>query len=138
MIELLKNTGHLVLTFPYNENNYINNVSVIFSYNGTVYNTTESIFAGSKVFDSLVQVPAKDGTYNVLLSEKVAKISVKKIQALDHFEEITGLKATTSGSGKIEILSDTRGVSVITQIDITLPFITDQYYFTQIRINILK
>ena len=80
----------------------------------------------------------RDGEYATSICDYVASVKLNKIQVRDYFEKITGLRIKTSEGGKVEILDDTRGFSVITEVEIKLPFVTHQYYFTQISIEYLN
>ena len=67
-----------------------------------------------------------EGEYSVSLDGRIATIKVSAIpRSKEDFEKVTGMTYETSGSGSVRITPDTRGVSVISQIHVEVPYYVD-------------
>jgi len=80
----------------------------------------------------------EDGDYTVSLQGQTAKISIRIASTEEHFEKLTGFKIEKSGGGTVSLTGDTRGISVISQVEILLPYISDEIYFLQIALEYLN
>ena len=67
-----------------------------------------------------------EGEYSVSLDGRIATIKVSAIpRSKEDFEKVTGMKYEASGSGSVRITPDTRGVSIISQIHVEVPYYVD-------------
>lgn len=81
----------------------------------------------------------EDGDYPVSIKGQEAKISIRNIPVNEkHFERLTGFKIVKSGGGSVKLVDDTRGISVISQVEILIPYVTDEIYFLQLVLEYLN
>lgn len=80
----------------------------------------------------------EEGDYDVTIEGQSAKISIINIPTKETFETISGFQRITSGGGKVQLSDDTRGVSIISYINISMQYFTDERFFLQLGLEYMN
>ena len=70
----------------------------------------------------LPMVIVDEGTYDVKLYNKTARITIKLVQNNPNLQNITGFTAHSSGSGTVKIIPDHHGVANFSDISVEIPY----------------